>query len=158
MLDPTLVPESLQLPVWITLTALAAAATTRVTIAWITKRIERQGEHESAVVQTNAFAVATLQSSIKDLEGKLQRISAANDRLEKRSEEASQEALRQELRATRAEHSVSSLTTELEDLQRRFALTASEHEREIAHLREDLERRDSLIEELRQGFGIHIPR
>lgn len=158
MLDPTLVPDSLHLSAWITLTAVAVASITRVTIAWVTKRIELRGQHETAVMQTSAFAVATLQASIKDLEGKLQRISAANDRLEKRSEEASQEALRQELRATRAEHSVSSLTTELEDLQRRFALTASEHEREIAHLREDLERRDSLIEELRQGFGIHIPR
>ena len=142
MLDPTLVPDSLHLSAWITLTAVAVASITRVTIAWVTKRIELRGQHETAVMQTSAFAVATLQASIKDLEGKLSRISAANDRLEKRAAEASQEALRQELRATRAEH-----------LQRRFTLTASEHEREIAHLREDLERRDSLIEELRQRRG-----
>lgn len=121
MLDPTLVPDSLHLSAWITLSAVAVASITRVTIAWITKRIELRGQHETAVVQTNAFAVATLQSSIKDLEGKLSRISAANDRLEKRVEETSQEALRQELRATRAEHSVSNLTIALEDLQRRFA-------------------------------------
>lgn len=153
MLDPTLVPESIQLPVWITLIAVGVASITRVLVAWVTKRLELRGQHESAVVQTNVFAVATLQSSIKDLEGKLSRISASNDRLEKRTEEASQEALLQELRATRAEHSVSNLTTALEDLQRRFTLTASEHEREIAHLREDLERRDSLIEELRRRRG-----
>ncbi|TXH79786.1 MAG: ATP phosphoribosyltransferase, partial [Rhizobium sp.] len=43
---------------------------TRVLVAWVTKRLELRGQHESAVVQTNAFAVATLQASIKDLEGK----------------------------------------------------------------------------------------
>lgn len=153
MLDPTLVPESLQLPVWITLTAVGVASITRVLVAWVTKRLEAKGQHENTVAQTNAFAVATLQSSIKDLEGKLSRISASNDRLETRAEEASQEALVQELRATRAEHSVANLTIALEDLQRRFTLTASEHEREIAHLREDLENRDILIDELRQRRG-----
>jgi len=153
MLDPTLVPESIQLPVWVTLIAVGLASITRVLVAWVTKRLELRGQHESAVVQTNAFAVATLQASIKDLEGKLQRISAANDRLEKRADESSQEALRQELRAVRAEHIAQNLQSALEDLQRRFTLTASEHEREIAHPREDLERRDSLIEELRQRRG-----
>jgi len=153
MLDPTLVPDSLHLSAWITLTAVTVASITRVTIAWVTKRMEMRGQHESAVMQTSAFAVATLQASIKDLEGKLARISAANDRLEKRADESAQESLRQELRAVRAEHAAQNLQSALEDLQRRFTLTASEHEREIAHPREDLERRDSLIEELRQRRG-----
>lgn len=153
MPDPGSVPETLHVSAWITLTAVTVASITRVTIAWISKRIDAGTAHESAVAQTQASAVATLQASIKDLEGKLSRISAANDRIEKRAEASAREALRHELRAERAEHVSQKLQTALEDLQRRFTLTASEHEREITHLREDLESRDALIEELRRRRG-----
>lgn len=150
MLDPALVPDSLHLSAWITLTAVTVASITRVLIAWITKRLEARGQHETAVMQTSAFAAATLQASIKDLERKLSRISAANDRLEKRADEAAQESLRQELRAVRAEHTAQNLQATLEDIQRRFALATSTQEREITHLREIVAQRDAVIAELRQ--------
>ena len=98
-------------------------------------------------------AMEAVQDDLVEALGRLsaanRNLQADNDRLREERERARLEATDWEIAARRA----GALVARVSDLELELKVSRSEHQHEVSHLREDLERRDAIIEELRQRRG-----
>lgn len=98
-------------------------------------------------------AMEAVQDDLVEALGRLsaanRNLQADNDRLREERDRARLEATDWEIAARRA----SALVVRVSDLELELKVSRSEHQHEVSHLREDLERRDALIDELRQRRG-----